>query len=51
MVYEGNTDWLHAIPMMGLTINNSIKDSTGLSPPYIVYGTPIRMYMNMLDGV
>ena len=51
MVYEGSTDWLHAIPMMELAINNSIQDSTGLSPAYIVYGTPIKMPVDMLDGV
>ena len=51
MVHEGSTDWLHAIPMMELAINNSIQDSTGLSPAHIVYGTPIRMPVDMLDGV
>ena len=45
-------DWLHAIPMMELAINNSIYDSTGLSPAYIVYnGPPIKMPVDMLDGV
>ena len=50
MVYEGSMDWLHAIPIMELAINNSIQDITGLSPVYIVYRTPIRMPVDMLDG-
>ena len=51
MVSEGTKDWLNAIPMIELAINNSIQDSTGLSPAYLVYSTPIRMPLDMLDGV
>ena len=51
MVYEGSTDWLHAIPMIELAIKNSIQDSTGLFPGHILYGTPIKMLVDMLDGV
>ena len=51
MVHEGTMDWLHAIPMTKLAINNRIQDSTGLFPAYIVYGAPIKMPMGMLDGV
>ena len=51
MVHEGSTDWLHAIAMTELAIGNSIQDSTSLSPAHIGYTTPIRMLVDMLDGV
>ena len=51
MVYEGSMDWLHAIPMIQLTISNSIYNITGLYPANMVYKTPIRMPVDMLDGV
>ena len=51
MVYKGSMDWLYAIPMREIAINYSIQDSTGLSPVYIVYRTPIRMPVDMLNGV
>ena len=44
-------DWLYANIMIELTINNSIQDSIGLSPENTVYETPIRMPMDMVDGV
>ena len=44
-------DWLYASYLLELAINNSIQDSTGLSTAYIVYGTPIRMPVDMLYGV
>ena len=49
MVCKSSMNWLHAIPMMELAINNSIHDSTGLSSEHIVYRTP--MPVDMLDGV
>ena len=51
MVYKGSIYWLHTIPMMELAIKNSIQDSTGLSQGYIVYGTPMKMPVDMLDRV
>ena len=51
MVYEGSMDWLQAIPMLELAINNSKQDSTGLSTAHIVYGTLIRMPVDILDWV
>ena len=51
MVYEGSIDWLHAIPITELAINNSIQDSTGLSLEHIVYKTLIMMPVDMLYGV
>ena len=36
--------------MIELVINNSIQDGTGLSPAYIVYGTRIRMPVDILAG-
>ena len=51
MVYKGSIDWLHDIYLMELTTNNSIQDSTGLYPTYIVYRPPIRMPTDMLDGI
>ena len=51
MVYKDSMNWLLAIPMIELAINYSISDTTGLSPAYIVYTTPIKMPVDMLDGV
>ena len=51
MVYEGSMDWLHTIIMIELAIKNRIQDSTGLSPAHKVYRTPIKMPVDMLDGV
>ena len=44
-------DWLYAIPMTELAINNSIQDRKGLSSAHIVYGTPIKMLVDMLHGL
>ena len=51
MVHKGSTGWLHAITMMELAIYNSIQDSTGLYPAYIVYKILIKMPVDMQDGV
>ena len=51
MVNKGSTDWIHAILITEFAINSSIKNSTALSPVYIVYGTLIKVLVNMLDGV
>ena len=51
MVHEGSTDWLHIISMMELATNNSIQDSKGLYPVFIVYRLEIRMPVDILDGV
>ena len=37
--------------MIESDINNSFKDSTSLFPVHIVYGTPIRMPLDMIDGI
>ena len=37
--------------MTELAINNSVADSTGMSPAYVVYGTSVKMPVDMLDGV
>ena len=50
-MHEGITDWLHAIRIIKQAINNSIQESTGLSPAHILYVTLIRMLLDMLDGV
>ena len=51
MVYEGITNWLHAILMMELAINNSTQDSIALSPACIVYRALSKMPVDMLDEV
>ena len=51
MVHNSSTDWLYAISVPELAINNSIQDIVGLSPVYIVYGTSIGMTVDMLGGV
>ena len=44
-------DWLYTILMIELAIKNSIQDSTGLSPAYIVYGIVMGMLVDRLDEV
>ena len=51
MVHEGRTDCLHANPIVELSINNSVQDSTGLYPAHTVYRTLIKMLVDMLDKV
>ena len=51
MVYEGSTNWLHAIPIVEPNIINSIQDNTGFSPVYIGYRTLNKMPIDMLDWV
>ena len=36
--HEGVDDWVCALPLGELAINNSVNDSTGLSTAHIVYG-------------
>ena len=51
MVYKGSTDWLNTILIIKLAFKNSIQDSKSLSPVYIVYRTPVRMLVDMLESV
>ena len=51
MVHEVITNWLHASPLTELTTKYGVQDNTGLFPAYIIYVSPIRMPVNMLDGV
>ena len=49
MVYEGITGWLHAIPITKL-----IMEVYRIVKVYLqirLYGTPIRMLLDMLDWV
>ena len=38
LTHEDVDDWVRALPLADLAINNSVNDSTGLSPAHIVYG-------------
>ena len=51
MNHEGVDDWVHALPLAKLAINNSANDSIGLSLAYIVYVQPLQMPVDMLGGV
>ena len=36
--HEGVDDLVHTLPLAELAINNSVNDSTRLSPAHIIYG-------------
>ena len=36
--HESVDDWVRALPLAKLAINNSVNDSTRLSPAHIIYG-------------
>ena len=51
LVHEGIGNWVEALPLTELTINNSVSDSTGCSPFHIVYGKNVKMPVDHLDGM
>ena len=50
-LYVRIDNWVNALPLTELTINNSISDSTGCSPFHIVYGKNVKMPVDYLDGM
>ena len=38
LIHEGVDDWVEAIPLIELCVNNTVADSTGVSPTAFTYG-------------
>ena len=38
LIHEGFDDWVEAIPLVELCVNNAVADSTGVSPAAFTYG-------------
>ena len=51
LIYEGVTDWVAALLLTELTINNGVNDRNGYLPAHIIYGLYMRMLFDMLGGI
>ena len=51
MIHEGVDDWVEAIPLVELCVNNAVADSTGVLPAEFTYGSSLRMPVDHLDGL
>ena len=51
LIHEGTPDWINALPIAELAINNSVSDATQLSPFYVVYGTNVSWPVDFLPGI
>ena len=49
-MHEAQAMWFDLLGIVELTINSAVSDSTGLSPAHIVYGAPLRLPVDQLDG-
>ena len=38
LIHEGVDDWVEAIPLVELCVNNAVADSTEVSPTAFTYG-------------
>ena len=38
LIHEGVGDWVEAIPLIELCVNNAVADSTGVSPDAFMFG-------------
>ena len=38
LIHEGVYDWVEAIPLVELCVNNAVADSTGVLPTAFTYG-------------
>ena len=38
LIHEGADDWVEAIPLVDLCVNNAVADSTGVLPAAFIYG-------------
>ena len=38
LIHKGVDNWVEAIPLVELCINNAVLDSTGVSPAAFTYG-------------
>ena len=50
LIHEGIDNWVEVIPLVELCVNNTVADSTGVSPTALTYGWSLRMPVDHLDG-
>ena len=49
--HEHGLSWLEAMPLVEMTLNNAVNDSTCMSLAFILYGQPLHMPVDLLDGM
>ena len=49
--HEYGLSWLEAILLVEMTLNNAVNDSMRMSSTFISYGQPLRMPVDLLDGL
>ena len=49
--HKHGLSWLEAIPLVEMTLNNAVNDSTRMSPAFILYVQPLCMHVDLLDGM
>ena len=47
--HEHNIPWLQAMPLVELTLNATVNDSTQMSPAYISYGHLLCLFIDCPD--
>ena len=50
MAVDVDSKWVDKIPYVEFTINSSANASTGKTPFELVYGQPVAVMADMLDG-
>ena len=50
LAYKGK-NWVQALTLVELAINNAVSDSTMLSLVHVMFGQPLRMPVDHLDGL
>ena len=49
-MHVSQATWFDLLGIEELSINSAVLDSTGLSPAHVVYGAPLRLPVDQLDG-
>ena len=50
LAYEGY-NWVECLTLVKLALNNTVAESTGMSPAHITYGQSLRMPIDHLGGM
>ena len=49
--YEHGLNCLEGIPLVEITLNNAVNNSTCMLPAFSLYGLPLHMPVDLLDGM